>query len=141
MQRRHVNTRNVSHRAGRGRRRITRFHAGGGFVRDSQAEEAPELVSTSQLHLQQLLVRLAHSADWICTRFIFIRCPSVLPASNIDETHIEYRRLNAPRLTREPEDAAKVNIVTQKSGFSSLFSVKQTRPPRSYRPSLLPWGL
>lgn len=42
------------------------------------------------LHLQQLLVRLVDSADWIWARFIFIRRPSVLPASNIDETHTEY---------------------------------------------------
>lgn len=109
---------------------MTRFHAGGRLVGDGRAVCAPELVSASQLHLQQLLVRLADSADWICGRFIFIRRPSVLPASNMDGTRIEYGRLNAPRLRQEPEDAAKVNTVTQNLVLLAFFSAQAARPPR-----------
>lgn len=84
MQRRHVNTGNVSHRADAA---FQALPLGGDWQR--RPGRRWELLSTSQLHLQQLLVRLADSAGWICARFIFIRCPSVLPASNIDETQTE----------------------------------------------------
>lgn len=69
-------------------------------------------------------------------RFIFIRRPSVLPASNIDEMHIEYGRLNAARLTRTRRCSASKQR-RPKSGFSSLFSpAKQTRMASAFSVAL-----
>lgn len=89
------------------------------------SQDAPELVATPQLHLQQLLVRLADSADWIWRDL----SPSAIPLFSPHQILMK-RRLNMAVLTllgfRGTRGCSQSKHRHPKSGFSSLLSAKQT---------------
>lgn len=103
MYRHSVNMRNMSHTAGHELNYMV-SHRGSGFVKDTVAVCAKYEVTTrrdwmfnsskkhifiSLFHFQKWFVRLTDAAKWIRVGFMFVHCPSIFSAANIDDMHID----------------------------------------------------